>query len=114
MKTQKSDNNGNIAKAPASQSQKPKVGVRTAKPKVEKKEDPKSLSQPAGRKKVAGTLQSEAAQDRRVSVAEEELQARISKRAYELYEFRGWQHGDDQADWFQATTEVLAQKSGGR
>lgn len=112
MRSQKSDIDGNIAKAPASQSSNPKVVARTTKPKVEKKEDPKSLAQPAGRKKIAETLQSPSGPDNTISPAEEELRARIATRAYELYVYRGWQHGDDQADWFQATTEVLTQKGG--
>lgn len=59
-------------------------------------------------KKEGEPLQSQADSDHTIPPAEEELQARIAKRAYELYEYRGWQHGHDQADWFQARKEALA------
>ncbi len=39
-----------------------------------------------------------------------ELQERIAKRAYELYEQRGRHHGQDIADWCQATQEILTEK----
>ena len=32
---------------------------------------------------------------------------RIAKRAYELFEIRGCQHGDDLGDWFRAESELL-------
>lgn len=109
MKSQKSDNDGNSAKAPVSQAPKAKVVARTTKPKVEKKENPKSSAPSIGRKKVVETLQSQSDPEHTSFPAEEELQASVAKRAYELYEYRGWQHGDDQADWFQAKKEVLSQ-----
>ncbi len=42
--------------------------------------------------------------------SEEELQARIPKLAYELYEQRKRQHGYDREDWFRAEKDVLTQK----
>jgi len=37
-----------------------------------------------------------------------ELTERISRRAYELFEARGREHGYDREDWLQAETEILA------
>jgi hypothetical protein len=36
----------------------------------------------------------------------------ISRRAYELYQARGGQHGADADDWFQAERELRSEKSG--
>ena len=35
----------------------------------------------------------------------------IAKRAYELYERRGWSHGQDLNDWLEAEQEILVEKS---
>lgn len=35
-----------------------------------------------------------------------DLTGEIQQRAYELYLERGYQHGDDQNDWFRAEAEV--------
>ena len=43
--------------------------------------------------------------------ASEELQRDIAKRAYELYEHRGWNHGQDLSDWLVAEREILIEKS---
>jgi len=40
----------------------------------------------------------------------EELYPKISKLAYELYERRGWDHGQDLSDWLDAERQVLAQE----
>lgn len=40
-----------------------------------------------------------------------ELYADIAKRAYELYERRGWGHGNDLSDWLEAEQEILREKS---
>ncbi len=40
----------------------------------------------------------------------EELYAKISKLAYELYERRGWHHGENLSDWLDAERQVLAQE----
>jgi len=81
--------------------------ARTTKPKAEKKGKPDSGAQPVGRKKDAETMRSQTEHPLSPS---EEVQARIAKRAYELYEQRGCQHGYDLADWFQAAREVLTSK----
>jgi len=39
----------------------------------------------------------------------EELSRRIQDKAYELYQNRGYSHGDDQADWYQAEQIVMAE-----
>ena len=36
----------------------------------------------------------------------------IRKRAYELFEQRGYEHGHDMDDWLQAEAEVTAKKPG--
>jgi len=40
------------------------------------------------------------------ALAEQQLFERISKRAYELWEAGGCQHGHDEANWIQAEREV--------
>ncbi len=40
----------------------------------------------------------------------EEAYAKISKLAYELYERRGWHHGQELSDWLDAERQVLAQE----
>lgn len=44
------------------------------------------------------------------------LQEKIAKRAYEIFQARGGEHGYHLADWFQAEKEILgsAQTSAGR
>jgi HSP20 family protein len=37
----------------------------------------------------------------------QELSGLISRRAYELYESRGFAHGHDREDWLQAVSEIL-------
>ncbi len=41
----------------------------------------------------------------------ENLGVRIAKRAYELYEQRGRQHGHDWEDWIEAERQILSKKS---
>jgi hypothetical protein len=105
MRSQKSDKEDSPSKSSAFQSPKAKVVARSQKPKVGNKAKSPSLGQPVARKNGVGTMRSET--EHTPCHSEEELQVRIAKRAYELYEQRGWQHGDDQADWFQAAHEVL-------
>ena len=38
------------------------------------------------------------------------LQEKIARRAYELFQARGGEHGYHMADWFQAEKEVLGSK----
>ena len=40
----------------------------------------------------------------------EEVSAKISTLAYELYERRGWHHGQELSDWLDAERQVLAQE----
>ena len=40
----------------------------------------------------------------------EVVYANISKLAYELYEQRGWHHGQDLSDWLDAERQVFAHK----
>ena len=35
----------------------------------------------------------------------------IRRRAYELFELRGWHHGHDVEDWLEAEAEVLGKKT---
>ncbi len=37
----------------------------------------------------------------------EQIQQDIGRRAYELFEQRGYTHGDDLSDWFQAEKEIV-------
>lgn len=39
-----------------------------------------------------------------------DLQARIARRAYELFEQRGREHGHDQEDWLRAEQDILGQR----
>jgi len=46
----------------------------------------------------------------RKKLSQEELNAMIAAKAYEIYESRGYTHGDDQYDWYQAEQIVLGRK----
>jgi hypothetical protein len=105
MKSQKADNEESSVKGTASRLPKSKMVVRTTKPKSGNKVKSHSLGQPGQPQNGAGTTQFPL--EPSVCLSEWELQERIAKRSYELYEQRGWQHGHDQADWFQAAKEVL-------
>jgi hypothetical protein len=39
-----------------------------------------------------------------------DLQARIARRAYELFEQRGREHGHDREDWLRAEQDILDQQ----
>jgi hypothetical protein len=43
--------------------------------------------------------------------ADENMQARIAERAYELHRHRGGHHGEDLDDWLMAEREVLSESS---
>ena len=45
----------------------------------------------------------------RKKIGSDELFALIEKKAYEFYQSRGYQHGSDQGDWFEAEKVVLAE-----
>jgi len=55
---------------------------------------------PTARKKVIDAQESVDAQVQ--SIGTEEFNNRIASKAYELFERRGFQHGYDLEDWFQA------------
>lgn len=40
----------------------------------------------------------------------QDVQTRIARRAYELFEERGREHGHDQEDWLRAEQEILGQR----
>lgn len=111
MRSKKSDNEGNTSKVSASQLSKTKMVAPTTKPKAENKGKSPSLGQAVERQNGAGIMHAQT--EHSICLSEEELQARIANRAYELYEHRGWQNGDDLADWFQAAKEVLTPKNVG-
>jgi hypothetical protein len=79
-----------------------------------KKSKPRSTGNPDSSSHAAALTNGHEAQPVQAipwSVTKEtELQERIAKRAYELYEQRGRHHGQDIADWFQATQEILTEK----
>ena len=41
----------------------------------------------------------------------DKLQEQIARRAYELFQARGGEHGYHMADWFQAEKEILGSKA---
>ncbi|MEO8325847.1 MAG: DUF2934 domain-containing protein [Nitrospirota bacterium] len=109
MKTQKSDNKGNASKVLAFQLPKTKNAARTTTSNAENNEKSNSMGKLPGRKKDVKTRQIQPILS--LIHSEEVLESRIAKRAYELYERRGRQHGYDREDWFQAEKDVLT-KSG--
>lgn len=112
MRSQKSDNEKSPSKGSASRLPKSKMVVRTTKPQSGNKVKSHSLDQSGEPQNGAGTLHLPT--ESSGGLSEWELQERIAKRAYELYEQRGWQHGNDQADWFQAAKEVLTPNGVGK
>lgn len=111
MKTQKSENKENASKVLAFQIPMTKNAARTTTSNAENKGKTNSMGKLPGRKKDAKTRQFQPGLS--LVHSEEEFQIRIATRAYELYEQRGWQHGNDQADWFQAEKEVRTQRAVG-
>ena len=73
-------------------------------PKVKRAASAKS------RKRTRVVNQEPSLVESRVSTSEA-LHAEIAKRAYELYERRGWSHGRDFSDWLEAEQEILKEKS---
>jgi hypothetical protein len=98
MTTKKS--NGGEGKGPSP--------TKRAKTATTKKMERASSAKPAKRTVVAGRGPSIA--EHKVPTSEE-LQRDIAKRAFELYERRGWNHGEDLTDWLEAEQQVLTQKS---
>jgi hypothetical protein len=106
MKNTKSDKEKLASKVPVSSNSKTK-GVSRTTPSIDgNKENSRTSSKPARQENGSEALHAVSG----YSALSEATQAQIAKRAYELYEQRGWQHGDDQADWFQAAKEVLVQE----
>ena len=108
MRTQKSDNEGMASNVLPFQATKTKDVARTTPSNAEKKGKVNPMAKMPVHKKDVKTRQSQAVLS--LVRSEEEFQTRIAKRAYELYEQRGWQHGYDREDWFQAEKEVLTQQ----
>ena len=46
---------------------------------------------------------------KKTSAKPQDLQKRIEEKAYELYERRGYSHGNDLADWLEAERMIKAQ-----
>ncbi len=108
MRTQKSHNEGKTSKVLPFQLPLTKDGASTTN---SKKGNPKAVSRLAERRKGAKIRQAQSGLPHFIS--EEELQGRIAKRAYELFEQRDRQHGYDREDWFQAEHDVLTPKEVG-
>lgn len=107
MRTQKPNNEGKTSKVLLFQlpiSKETKDGAPT---RNTKKGHLRTVSQLAARRKNDLLKPSQAVSP--LFTSEEELQARIAKRAYELFEQRERQHGNDREDWFRAETDVLNQ-----
>ncbi|MDD5291647.1 MAG: DUF2934 domain-containing protein [Candidatus Omnitrophica bacterium] len=45
------------------------------------------------------------------SLNSQDLQGKIQKKAFEIFEKRGYAHGDDLADWFEAEKLVKKNRS---
>lgn len=63
---------------------------------AQRNDAPRQEPQPAG---VSGGSEN--------SVEKEAIEARIARRAYELYQQRGGQHGQDTDDWLAAEQEIV-------
>ena len=75
---------------------------RTPKPKAEKTEN-KVLQMPETVSVATGNGNS--------NHSPADIQSEIPRRAYELYESRGYADGGAEQDWIQAEREVLARQS---
>ena len=72
----------------------------------------KKLAKKATTKKTSTTKKTTTTKKKRTTkkkISQEDLQTMIAARAYELYESRGYSHGDDQYDWYQAEQLVSAE-----
>lgn len=108
MKSQRADHEGSQSQDSTLQSAKKKSMNRTAKTPSMKKEDGNNPERLAGSKKRASAKSWQSQQG--VALSEADVETHIAKRAYELYEQRGWQHGHDLEDWTQAAREVVGQE----
>ena len=82
--------------------------TRREKTEITKKLERVSSAKPAKRTAAAGRGQSK--EEHRIPISEE-VQRDIAKRAYELYERRGWNPGEDLSDWLEAEQQILTKKS---
>ena len=98
MKSKKSDSEKGAGPSP--NSRKPKA-VTTKKPE----RTPSTRTA-----KRTGVPKREGALAKHNSPTSEELYPTIAKLAYELYERRGWDHGQDLSDWLDAERRVFAQE----
>ena len=64
----------------------------------------KKLARKSPSKSSSGSTRSKSAGS--MDISQEELSSLIQKKAFELYEKRGYTHGDDQADWYKAEKSV--------
>lgn len=60
--------------------------------------------------KMTGSIASSKKSGGRSAPGGEELTRRIREKAFELFQKRGYAHGSDQADWFEAERIVLQQR----
>ncbi|WP_447962634.1 DUF2934 domain-containing protein [Nitrospira sp. Ecomares 2.1] len=105
MGTHKSNNEEKAGKVLTFQLPLTKDEVST---KNSKKGNSKAVSRLSERRKGVETRQVQSGFPH--FILEEALQGRIAKRAYELFEQRGRQHGYDREDWYQAENDMLTQK----
>ena len=68
--------------------------------------DPNLLKQP----KVKTVVGAKPSSDKVLMMPDSASQDSIRERAYQLYESRGRQSGQEQQDWFRAEQEVLKQQ----
>ena len=98
MKSKKSDSEKGVG--PSANSRKPKA-VTAKKP--ERTPSTRTAKRTGGPKKGAAIAKHK-------PPTSEEVYAKVSKLAFELYERRGWDHGQDLSDWLDAERQVLAQE----
>ena len=97
MKSKKSGSEKGAGPSP--QSKKPKA-VTTKK--QERTPSPRTATRTGGSKRGRALAKHK-------PPTSEELYAKISTLAYELYERRGWHHGQELSDWLDAERQVFAQ-----
>ena len=90
-------------------------GKEPASPSRSKKMEPTKMRRPASarntHKRTSGVQKRTSVTAERRLPKAEELRDDIAKRAYELYERRGWNHGQDLSDWLEAEQQILGQQS---
>ncbi len=65
-------------------------------------------SSSGGMKKTTAKASKTASRSTSSKFSEQEVFSMIEKKAYEIFEKRGFTHGDDQHDWFMAEKAVRA------